>query len=150
MKKVKVCHCCGQIMMIYRRTIRLNMLCCLRKLFFAYKYEAVKAHALEPDGVLSADFEKLRYWGLIESVEGNLWKITAKGIAFILGRTSIPKYIWLYNQQAQPMPDGEQNPEIFCWDIAPEKISKEIVLRDARSYPVEDEKQMNFFEKERI
>ena len=42
------------------------------------------------------------------------------------------------------MPDGEQNIMIWAWEIAPQEISKDIVLRDAVAYPYEKDKQLNF------
>lgn len=150
MKNVKVCPHCHQTMMIYRRGIRKFMLFCIRKLFFKYGYESIKTRDLEPIAAMNSNFELLAHWGLIESVEGSRWKITRRGVDFILGKIEIHKYVWIYDNKLQPKPEDEENPMIRVWDICPQEISKEIVLRDARSYPVEEEKQINLFEQERI
>lgn len=135
MSEIKVCQCCGQRMMIYRRSIRKCMLFCLRKLFFKHGRGFLKVHDLESDGILSADFEKIRYWSLLEKGDNNTWGISDFGIDFILGRVQIPKYIFIYNQELQGEPIGEENPLIWCWDIAPQEISKESVLSEAVHYP---------------
>lgn len=134
-KDVKTCPHCHQTMMVYKRTIRINMLVCLRKLFFEFGYTPVKVHGIEPDGVISADFEKLRYWGLITGHPAGRWAITSLGVDFILGRAMVRKFKWVYNHELQPNPSGEENPTLHCWDIAPDVISREMVLRDAFGYP---------------
>lgn len=133
--KVKICQCCGQKMMIYRRAIRLPMLRVLRNLFFDNGKNFVKARLIRGyDG--GGDFAKLRLWGFIAEGKDSLtWGITEHGIDFILGRVQAKKYIYIYNQTIQSEPDGEVNPLIWCWEIAPQEISKEIVLADAVAYP---------------
>lgn len=135
-KDLKTCPHCQQTMMVYKRQIRIPMLVCLRRLFFSFGHTPVKVHDLEPDGNKSADFEKLRYWGLITGHHGGRWAITSLGIDFILGRATVKRSKWIYNQEMQPTPRVEENPDIYCWDIAPDVISKETVLNDALKFPV--------------
>lgn len=143
-KEIKHCPCCGQVMMVYRRNIRKCMLYCLRTLFFKYKYEWKKVIEIDERVNIGSNFPLLRHWGLIESEEQR-YRITKKGVCFILGKIAIPKYVWLYNEEIQNEPDGEVNPLIFCWDIAPQEISKETVLEDARAYPIVDQEQIEMF-----
>lgn len=145
MKEVKHCEHCGQTMMIYRRSIRLNMLQCLRRLYFNHKKEAVKINTVSPISNTIADFPKLRFWGLIEAGDNGTWRITEAGIGFILGKIQVKKYIYLYNNEPQPTPIDQENPLIWAWQIAPQEISKEIVLADAMQYPYKQESgQLNF------
>jgi hypothetical protein len=143
---VKHCPHCGQVMMLYRRNIRANMLYCLRKLFFTHKTNPMKCNDIDKRSNVISDFSKLRHWGLIQNHDHNMWSITEFGIKFILGKASIRKYVWVYNNQVQPDPEGEINPEIMVWDIAPEEISKATVLSDALAYPdyMEGERQISF------
>jgi len=135
--KVKKCPHCGQNMMIYRRNIRKNMLWCLRQLWFLHKFKPVKVVDLSPLSNINSDFTKLAYWGLVEYADNNLWKITERGILFILGRTQIPKYKWIYDNKIQADPEDEINPLIYSWEISPQTISKQTVLADALRYPYE-------------
>ena len=49
------------------------------------------------------NFQKLRYWGLVEKSRendgqriGGEWRITAAGRAFVLGQTEIQRCVWTY------------------------------------------------------
>lgn len=129
--------------MIYRRSIRLNMLWCLRRLYFEHGLNWKKVTEIDERVNIGSNFPLLRYWGLIESEEPR-HRITLKGIDFILGRVQINKYIWLYNQVLQQSPTEEDNPLIWAWSIAPQEISKELVLADAVAYQRNENKQYNF------
>ena len=143
--EIKICECCGQKMMIYRRNIRKCMLFCLRKLFFKHGTNYVKAYEVDTDVLMLSDFQKLQYWRLIEAGDGCTWRITPLGIDFIMGRIQIKKYVFVYNQELQSEPEGEINPLIWCWQIAPQEISKEIVLSDAVQYPRVENDQLAWF-----
>jgi hypothetical protein len=48
-----------------------------------------------------SNFQKLRYWKLIEKVgdfdgKGGTWKLTARGISFARGEISLPKFAMTY------------------------------------------------------
>lgn len=132
---IEYCEHCGQKMMVYRRSIRKNMLYMLRRLGLDFGFKAVKVRELDNRTVMESDFPKLRYWGLIHKIpETTSYRITQKGVDFILGRITVEKYKWIYNQQVQDDPLDQENPEIYCWEIVPEEISKEIVLEDALKY----------------
>lgn len=42
-------------------------------------------------------FSLMRHWGLIESGENHHWRITRIGRDFLIGATSVPKYVFLFN-----------------------------------------------------
>lgn len=145
MEKIKICPHCGQSMMIYRRTIRANMLECLFKLFEKYGYQEKKVHDIEPDGILSADFEKLRYWNLIESGKNvNTWKITEHGVDFLSGTINVKKFVFIYNKVRQNDPPDEINPWIFAKDIIPDTFDQRRFLMSERYFSPSGQDQLKF------
>ena len=49
----------------------------------------------------ASNFQKLKYWQLIEKIgdaegKGGLWRMTEKGMEFVTGKTSCPKFAWTY------------------------------------------------------
>lgn len=145
-KEVKHCPTCGQIMMLYRRNIRKNMLWMLRRLGFEFAGKYMKPVKMEERANIISDFTKLKYWGLIEEHRDNKnhYRITDLGAKFIRGMVSIPKYKWIYDGQVKSDPVDEVNPEIFCWEIAPQDMGKNIVLEDAKRYPYSPTTQQSF------
>lgn len=117
-------------MMVYRRNIRKNMLHCLLKLYKGFGTAWTKTNSIDERKLITSDFEKLKYWGLIES-QNSRHRITDHGIAFLKGETMIPKYKWIYDGDVQRDPDGEPNPMIYATDIDPELISKSSVLESS-------------------
>ena len=129
------CTHCGQAMRLYRRKIRIQSIELLRVMFFEYGgYQPVKVSDLSSKTHMVVDFTKLRYWGLIRSAGNNQWTITDLGVEFIFGRAHVLKYKFIYNNIVQDDPEDSVNPLIRVWDIKPEVISKETVLRDSRNY----------------
>lgn len=64
------------------------------------------------------NFQKLRYWNLVEkcgdlSGKGGIWKITALGKAFVLGEVAARRFVWTY-RGTRTKYDGD---EIFIFRI---------------------------------
>lgn len=135
---VQNCPNCGQLMQVYRRAIRRKMVQMLSSLLKEHGDAAVKSTRIPGyDG--GGDFAKLRYWWLIRPGEQALtWCITARGVDFLIGRISVKKYVWIYDDKIQPPPADAKNPEVFAYDIAPEIINKETALRDSMPMPMFD------------
>lgn len=107
----KGCSCpvCGQFVKVYNRTITSTM---AHQLIYAFHTLAeagqwfhVRHVVMGGSGV--GDFPKLEHWGLIQRQHhqagddgkrtSGLWRITEKGIDFIHGRITVPKYALIYN-----------------------------------------------------
>tara|TARA_Y100000310_G_C20329247_1_gene644470 strand:- start:191 stop:715 length:525 start_codon:yes stop_codon:yes gene_type:complete len=112
------CPCCGQFAKVYRRSVNGAMAHALILIAFGTKVGEADA-----DGwlhvptflcqkttrvtVRGGDFAKLRYWGLLEEKPGmvrddgskraGFWRITEKGLHFVLKKVKIPKYALIYN-----------------------------------------------------
>lgn len=101
------CPCCGRYAQIYKRKFNSGMACQLIKLL-NLKGDKIFVHAsdLILRGVAgAADLTKSKYWGLIEPMpheEGEkkssgFWRLTEKGFFFVTGKTSIPEYAFIYD-----------------------------------------------------
>ena len=99
------CPICGRHVKVYRRKITNTM---ARSLIEMYN-----AHGMDwghmPSTITSqrADEAKLQYWGLIEEEtvkrpdggRAGWWRVTEKGVDYIRGNTSLPKYVQIYNKK---------------------------------------------------
>lgn len=128
------CPACGQPVRVYKRAIRPNMVYALRRLYdkFCPTGEA-KVVDIDQRKNVVADFEKLRYWELIE--EGAFpgkWKITMYGIWFLQGKLRVNKYVWIYKGDQVPKPMTESDPPLVCLkDIVPLVVCAESALKDS-------------------
>jgi len=92
------CPHCGQLMKVYRRTIRKNM---LPGLYALSDKTPKKTSELGLTIGARSDFTILRYWGLICKQEDNKWSLTDKGRKFIKSEMLIPKYLYIFNSQIE-------------------------------------------------
>jgi hypothetical protein len=101
----EACPCCGQFAKVYRRTINSGMAVLLLALYRAAQPgEWVKVPSLGGQG---GDITKCRYWELIEpqpdltrddgSNRTGWWRLTYRGVEFILDRLAVPKYARVYD-----------------------------------------------------
>lgn len=116
-------------MQVYARTIRRTMIACLSTLYARCGLEgALTVSEIEPEHNKSADFEKLRHWGLIRPVERHRWIVTRAGEEFLSGALGVRKYVYLYDGRVQAEPINRPNPIVFVHEIVPESVSKERAL----------------------
>lgn len=110
------CPCCEQRVQLYKRKINTVMARTLIRLFTLNREKPTQEYFHVKDIVngISAtgtnDFSKLYYWSLIKEKpkESNntknrtsgYWKITEKGIRFVLKNIEVPKYVKIYNTKA--------------------------------------------------
>lgn len=96
----KVCKECGASMMEHRHTLSKAMAEGLRRI--SEKSPTNLKH-LGLTRNQWDNFQKLRYWGLVEKHIrddgkriGGAWKITPLGRAFLSGEVIVPKTVWTY------------------------------------------------------
>jgi hypothetical protein len=108
MDKGCYCPCCNQNVKLYKRPVNATMALILINLSKISLSEFVHASKLyEGFGHLGGDFPKLKHWQLIEEMPNDdntkknsgSWRITDKGVGFLLGDVKIPKYIITYNNE---------------------------------------------------
>lgn len=100
----KLCPHCGAKMVEYKHGLSKGILRGLYKLA-ARGGGPVNLNDLGLTYNQQSNFQKLRYWGLVEKVDplsekGGDWKITASGIAFMKCEQAQPKYAWSYRGDA--------------------------------------------------
>jgi len=113
------CPVCGQTCKRYKRKLNSAMAACL---VYMYRYFRrpdaetwlhVEKHIRSIPGLpysLTGDFPKLRFWDLIcpmraerddQSDRVGYWRITEKGRAFVEGRTTVPRHVFIYGNVAE-------------------------------------------------
>lgn len=101
------CPCCGQFVKSYRRSISGAM---AYGLLLVYKEQRESDSWVDTTELFQqrmfADFAKLRFWNLIEKLEGKredgskrigIWRLTNEGKAFVTEYIEVPKYALVYN-----------------------------------------------------
>ena len=104
------CPHCGQLMKVYRRSIRKNM---LPGLYALSDRTPKKTSELGLTIGARSDFTILRYWGLICKQEDSKWSLTDKGRNFLNGELSIAKYLYIFNSQIE----GKSNELLNIYQI---------------------------------
>lgn len=96
--KKEFCPHCGQGIMRQKQSLSRTLVMILRKTAEAYKPEV----HLQKDLTLTkneyANFQKLKYWGLVRKAEkSGFWLITKIGYDFLAGKIVLPKAQWTFN-----------------------------------------------------
>ena len=97
------CPCCGLLNKVYSRKLNSGMARFLIRLYHAgYGHPGRPWHKFVWSQTANGDYSKLRYWNLIEKkpdCEG-YWRITGRGVQFVLGRIAVAKYCHVFNARA--------------------------------------------------
>jgi len=119
LKKGVECPCCNQFVKLYKRKINLVMTTCLIRLYHLYyknpSYHHVKEIVSGISDTGTNDFSKLAYWNLIEEKQkdpkntktrtSGYWRITDKGLDFVLGKINVPSHCYVYNTKVYQFSD---------------------------------------------
>lgn len=90
LSKGVICPCCERYSKKYQRTLNSSMAKALQTCWGQAGTEPFHAPTLVAEGRWLAG---LRYWGLIEKSKGRgMWRITAKGTAFLNGEEKVPRW----------------------------------------------------------
>ena len=105
------CPCCGQFVRLYKRRLNSSMSRALVWISGASQSSKdgwVDVLAKAPKWLTKTNqHPTLRWWGLLERMPNDeshkkhsgVWRPTKKGIAFALGETRVPQYIFHYNNK---------------------------------------------------
>lgn len=122
-----ICPCCGQNAKIYKRKFNSWM---ARAMVAFYQHIGMKPGWFHAITVLTdrrfykfginnscGDYGKLVYWNLLEDAAGHredgnpengYYRMTQKGVDFVLGKIQIKKYLYLYNDTPLEVEDNEE------------------------------------------
>jgi len=107
------CSCCGQFVKVYRRRLSGSMAAVLLLMYRHGKFDWLHVENwLKVIGrpSLRADFHKLVHWTLLEKKKENredgsnrngYYKITGRGIAFIIGEFTVKESVLIYNNTVE-------------------------------------------------
>lgn len=111
------CHCCGRYGKIYKRSLLRAMVNALIVLYNNKTDEYTHYRDKQiTDTLPSRDFGTLVHWGLTEAQKGKksdgnpkrgYYRITEKGRKFVQGRLSVPKHVYLYDNEMVYVHDEE-------------------------------------------
>ncbi len=113
--------------MIYRRAVRKNMIPGLVVLSDGIARKTVEL-GLGPGA--RSDFTTLRFWGLIYrdlKKHRTKWMITKHGLLFLEGKTTISKFVYIFNNQVKRY----SNEVVSVNQIYPERIDYETIMKNA-------------------
>lgn len=134
MKEGSKCKVCNQFVKMYKKKIDSQMAYFLFKLNKLTKDNPLTPFFHVQDDInvtmkVGGAWAKLRYWELIEEMPkdsmttekrtSGMWRITDKGISFIEGNVSVPKYVKLYNQTFY----GYEGDDVYIHDVIKEKFN---------------------------
>lgn len=84
--------------------------------------------------VAYATYTKIKYWGLIQEVDGG-WEFNALAHMFLRGEIALPETMWVYNDHARIVPDAMLGRWVTINELAPpEELSRKSVA--AASIPL--------------
>lgn len=111
-KEGAICPCCAQVTKLYARSITSSMAHALILVYLSGARGYFHAESFfknsRCDKAIRGDFPKLKYFGLIEPMEGKsddgnpntgYYKITEKGIKFTEMTDVAPKHVYIYNNK---------------------------------------------------
>lgn len=105
MTEQKFCSECGAKTVEYKHSLNMGLVLGLYRLHKAGGEKNLKELSLTHNQW--ANFQKLRYWGLVEQSKhenglamAGCWKITQRGTDFVKGVIKIPRSVWTYRSDA--------------------------------------------------
>ena len=128
------CECCGRYMKLYHRTLHFNAVKQLINLYnLGGDKEFIHGNIFTESKTSGKDFTLAKHWKLIEKSENSdqkkktsgAWRLTQKGVDFLCFRTSIPKYVYIYNDQ----PLGFSEEKINVKECFKEKFDYENLMK---------------------
>ena len=104
--KKTFCECCGASLMTHKHSISKSLVVGLIRLYKAGGECNIKELGLTRNQW--DNFQKLKYWGLVQQVnvdgkqKTGVWKVTPKGLSFLAGREFIPKTLRTFRGAVVP------------------------------------------------
>jgi hypothetical protein len=135
------CPCCDQLCKVYRRRVTPTMIGFMIQLRKLHR-QNVEWAKVGYDGQIrceGGDYARLLFWGLVEqqnagpredgSRRTGYWRLNAHGEAFLRGDLAVPEYIYQYNEQRLPDPEGVNIRKLLVHEL----LRKNFNLEEAMS-----------------
>ncbi len=124
----KRCPHCNAKMVEYRHSLNKSMVSALMTLAKRYKPTALQELPLSKTQF--TNFQKLRYWGLVERTkEEGKWDVTYYGMRFLQGEVQTCKRVWTYRGEFKKS-EGES---VWFHDLSDEPyLKREDYAREAQ------------------
>ncbi len=113
----EMCPTCGAAMMEYRQVLNRPLVESLVKI--ASHNRPINLSILDLTRSAWNNFQKLRYWKLVEKHfedgkrVGGVWKVTELGRRFVAGEATVSKNAWTYRGEVRRY----EGKEIHIWDV---------------------------------
>jgi len=113
------CECCGAKLVEYKHGLSKGLCRSLAKAVVTFgDTEPHDIKDMPLDYNHRCNFQKLRYWGLVEKIgdslgKGGKWRVTEKGMSFVKNEISVDRFVWTYRGEVESY-DGEK---LFITDI---------------------------------
>lgn len=113
-----VCPCCASKLVRYRHSLNVALLTGLRALADAGGEQNLKELGLTRNQW--DNFQKLRYWGLVEQVEVDgihkrgVWRMTRRGYDWLAGDLKLPKTAITFRGKTVAMDGDRVSPDDIC------------------------------------
>jgi hypothetical protein len=103
-REEEICEHCGAKVVEYKHGLSKGLIVSL--VTFAQHGEVGKLSELELSYSQRCNFQKMRYWELVEKVgdpdgKGGTWRLTDQGKRFLSGAVGLPKYVWTYRAKVR-------------------------------------------------
>lgn len=126
-----ICPCCKQRAQEYHRKLNSGMASALIAVWVRFGQEW--AHVPDVAARIGGDFAKLRHWGLVRESSGKRedggrqgdWKITSLGREFVLGLTTVPSHITIFNNEVS----GRDGADITIRDALGDRFNYDELMR---------------------
>lgn len=96
--RAAACPCCGQTVKRYPRKITATMARQLARLYRVYPRSLTSSQLQESIDGGNRMYSMLRHWRMVEDTEHG-WRITKRGINFVDGDISTPKFAFVFNNK---------------------------------------------------
>lgn len=107
--KKECCPQCGQSIMRHKHSMSRSLVHILIKAYQCEKYVFHLQNDLNLSKSEYANFQKLKYWGLVKKDDDNLgyWEITSAGFDFLENKIPVFRFVWTYNNKVVDTSDDK-------------------------------------------
>ena len=144
-----VCQACGAKTVRYKHSLSKGLAGALASLYRKAGLHPCRISDIGLTHTQVANFQKLKYWGLAATMtkrdNSGFWIVTVLGSQWLRGLKAVPKSVWTYRGNPQPVQSGpgDLNPLVMVKDLLPGWELRSDYARGAQ--PKDDGEQPSLF-----